>query len=101
MGAPPKHLTLLRKWGQDKMEKTIHSKAYHVLRQWLVEKRHEKQLTQRQLADLLDVPYSWVGKVELGERRLDIVEYVRICKELCVDPNKGLQILIQQINFEQ
>ncbi|HHL34626.1 MAG TPA: XRE family transcriptional regulator [Desulfobulbaceae bacterium] len=78
------------------MEKTIHSKAYQALRQWLVQARHEKNLTQRQLAELLDVPYSWVGKVELGERRLDVIEYVRVCKALSVDPTTGLSCVIQQ-----
>ncbi|HHB76629.1 MAG TPA: XRE family transcriptional regulator [Desulfobulbus sp.] len=79
------------------MEKTIHSKAYQVLRQWLLQVRHEKNLTQRQLAKLLDVPYSWVGKVELGERRLDVVEYVRVCEALGVDPTTGLQIVTKQV----
>ena len=78
------------------MEKTIHSKAYKALRQWLVQARHEKNLTQRQLAELLDVPYSWVGKVELGERRLDVIEYVRVCKALNVEPAAGLSRVIQQ-----
>ena len=78
------------------MEKTIHSKAYQELRQWLVQMRHEKQLTQRQLAELLDVPYSWVGKVELGERRLDIIEYVRLCGVLEIDPHMGLELVVKQ-----
>jgi len=81
------------------MEKTIHSKAYQILRQWLVQARHEKNLTQRQLAELLDVPYSWVGKVELGERRLDVIEYVRVCKELDIDPAAGLQVVGQQVGY--
>ena len=101
LGARPKHLTLHRKWGQGKMEKTIHSNAYRVLRQWLVEMRHEKRLTQRELARLLKVPYSWVGKVELGERRLDIVEYVRLCKGLGIDPHEGLELIINQLKNEE
>ena len=82
------------------MEKTIHSTAYKVLREWLVEMRHTRQLTQRNLASLLDVPYSWVGKIELGERRLDIVEYVRICRALNTDPQDGLAHLIRQMDKE-
>jgi hypothetical protein len=68
-------------------------KAYQALRLWLVARRHEKQLTQWQLADLLDVPYFWVGKVEPGERRLDVVEYVRLCGVLEIDPRTGLTLL--------
>ncbi len=62
--------------------------------------RHERNLTQRQLAELLDVPYSWVGKVELGERRLDIIEFVRLCKALGVDPHEGLEVVIRQMSEE-
>jgi transcriptional regulator with XRE-family HTH domain len=82
------------------MEKTIHSNAYQALRKWLVEMRHEKNLTQRELASLLGVQYSWIGKVELGERRLDIVEFVRLCKALEVDPHTGLELIINQVEKE-
>lgn len=75
------------------MKKTIHSSAYKTLREWLVQKRHARQLTQRQLGLLLGVPHSWVGKVEQGERRLDLLEYVEVCKALEVDPIEGLQVL--------
>ena len=44
----------------------------------------------RKLAAELDVPHSWVAKVEQLERRLDVLEYVRLCHGIGVDPNKGL-----------
>jgi transcriptional regulator with XRE-family HTH domain len=80
------------------MEKTIHSDAYKELREWLVQLRNNKNLSQRQLASLLDVPYSWVGKVEQGERRLDLIEYIRVCRVLDADPNDGLQIVLANID---
>ena len=98
MGARKKHLSLHPKQGQDKMEKTIHSDAYKKLREWLVQLRNSKQLTQRDLASLLDVPYSWVGKVEQGERRLDVIEYIRVCRALEADPAKGLQIVLENMD---
>lgn len=36
--------------------------------------RLERGLTQKQLAEQLDVPQSYVSKYEAGERRLDLVE---------------------------
>lgn len=36
----------------------------------------------RQLAALLEVPHSFVGKVEQGERRLDVVEFLEYCDAL-------------------
>lgn len=47
-------------------------------------------MTMRELAEKLDAPHSFVGKTEQGERRLDVVEYVRYCKALGVDPAEGL-----------
>lgn len=76
------------------MEKTIYSDAYARLRKWLREQRNEKNLTMRELAERMDVIHSWIGKVELGERRLDIVEYVRHCKALGIDPHEGLDLIL-------
>lgn len=79
------------------MEKTIHSKSYKAVRDWLVMMRKECGFTQRDLADLLGVPHSWVGKIEVGERRLDLIEYIRICKALKIDPHKGLDIGLKTV----
>jgi transcriptional regulator with XRE-family HTH domain len=80
------------------MQKTIYCNEYDRLLQWLKEKRMEKKLTMRQLAVRLDVHHSWVGRVELGERRLDVMEFVRYCYALEVDPAEGLACLTQSIN---
>jgi len=72
------------------MEKTIYSDDYARLRQWLREQRNAKGVTMRELAERMDVIHSWIGKVELGERRLDVIEYIRYCKALEVDPHDGL-----------
>jgi len=77
------------------MEKTIYSCEYSLLRKWLIKQRHLKKLTQRDVGKLLDTPHSWVGKVEQGERRLDIVEYARICKALQINPYDGLALILQ------
>jgi len=73
------------------MEKTIHNVAYQELIAWLKSCREKKGLSMRELAILLDVSHSWVAKVEQLERRLDILEYVRLCKCLRVDPEKGIK----------
>lgn len=75
------------------MEKTIHAAAYIELIDWLRSCREEQGLSMRMLAEVLDVPHSWIAKVEQLERRLDILEYVRLCHGLGVDPGKGLAII--------
>jgi len=80
------------------MKKTIFCFEYSLLRKWLTEQRHLKKLTQRDVGKLLDISHSWVGKVEQGERRLDVIEYVRLCKVLQVDPYDGLAVILQAMN---
>jgi len=47
----------------------------------------------RELGDMIDEPHSFIGKIESGERRLDVFEYVQYCKALSIDPAEGLKIL--------
>lgn len=77
------------------MEKTIYSDDYTRVRQWLREQRKEKGLTMRELGERLGVIHSWVGKVELGERRLDLIEYVHYCNAPGIDPHEGLDLIIR------
>ncbi len=50
----------------------------------------------RSLSEILGTPHSFIGKVENQERRLDVVEYVRYCQALAIDPMDGLkQVLIE------
>jgi len=76
------------------MKKTIYSENYNRLRQWLREKREAKGYTMRSLSKKLSVPHSWIGKVELGERRLDVIEFIQYCHALEIDPREGLALFI-------
>ncbi len=75
------------------MKKTIHSKEYDALISWLIAARKRKGLSQRALAKKLGVQPSFVAKTELKERRLDVVEFVRICRALGQDPSRGLDMI--------
>jgi len=52
------------------------------LRSLLKETRRRAGLTQEQLAKKLDVPQSWVSKIESGERVLSFVEVRVLCEAL-------------------
>lgn len=52
----------------------------------------------RDLATRLNKPHSYVHKVEQGERRLDVIEYVWYCKALGLEPEKGLALIASQGN---
>jgi transcriptional regulator with XRE-family HTH domain len=57
------------------MKKSVHTPEYALLKSILREARQKAGLSQRELAARLDVPHSWVAKVESGERRIDLVEF--------------------------
>jgi transcriptional regulator with XRE-family HTH domain len=75
------------------MQKTIYSSDYAKLLNWLREQRQSQGLTMRDLGKKLKIHHSWVGKVEQGERRLDVMEYLQLCNALNADPHEGLSLL--------
>jgi len=62
----------------------VRTEAYQFLLSELVRLRQEAGLSQAGLAKLLGKP-PYVGKYELAERRLDIVETIVILKALKTD----------------
>lgn len=50
-------------------------------------------LTQAQVAQRLKRPQSFVSKYESGERQLDVVEFVAVCKALGVLPAEVMAVL--------
>lgn len=75
------------------MEKAIFSEDYRRLLAWLKAGREARQLTIRQLAELLNESHAVIGKIETGERRLDLFEYVQICRVLQLNAASGLRLL--------
>lgn len=73
------------------MFKSLNSPQNLKLIAWLKQQRSEQGLTMRDLSERLEVPHSFVGKVEQGERRLDVVEYIQYCEALNVSPLSGIQ----------
>ena len=78
---------------RQRMAKVLRSPAHERLLAFLRTARREAGLTQTELAALIGKPQSFVAKVEGGERRLDVVEYVALCRAIGADPTEGLQII--------
>ncbi len=75
------------------MAKTIYTERHVRLRTLLVSKRKAKGLTQTVVAERLDKPPSYVAKYELGERRLDILEFLDVAAAIGFDPVEVIQAL--------
>jgi transcriptional regulator with XRE-family HTH domain len=60
--------------------KSIYSPESQCLSKWLRQQREAKGLTMRQAAELIGKPHSFIGKIEVGQRRLDVVEFIWYCQ---------------------
>lgn len=76
------------------MPKSLFGNRSAKLRQILVEARKQRNLTQSALAARLGRRQTFVSKYELGERRIDVIEFLDIARELGVDPCKTLKRLM-------
>lgn len=74
------------------LRKSIHSAEHTFLRELFIARRKELGFSQRELANRLNVIHSLVGKIETGDRRLDIFEFIAYCEVLELSPN---EVLIQ------
>jgi transcriptional regulator with XRE-family HTH domain len=79
-----------------KLDKSVHSESQSAFCELMIKARKTAGLTQRDLAKRVRRPQSFVAKYEGGERRVDVVEFIEICKAIEADPNKLLKVLIQR-----
>jgi transcriptional regulator with XRE-family HTH domain len=68
------------------MEKSTFSPLNAVFRERLRAFRREAGLTQRELAERLEREPSFIARLELGERRLDVIEFYWLCTACGLDP---------------
>jgi len=78
------------------MPKTLRSPRHKFLQEKLVQLRKENGLTQVQLAEKLGKPQSFVAKYEVGERRLDVVEFIDVVEAIGSDPIELFELLTKE-----
>jgi transcriptional regulator with XRE-family HTH domain len=61
--------------------------------------RVEEGITQLQLANMLKKPQSFVSKYESGERRIDVQEFIYICKALQKAPSEVIKDIEKDITY--
>jgi len=62
----------------------------------LIEIREKAGVSQRELARRLDRAHSYVGRIETGDRRLDLPEFIEWCELLDADPVEVLQRIVKR-----
>jgi len=76
----------------------VFSDEYQALRDVIIEARREAGLTQRQMASRLGRSASHIGRIEIGERRVDTLELVRMAKSLGVEPTHLFRQICERID---
>lgn len=66
----------------------VTSEAYDAAITVVIQARQAKSISQRELADRLGKPRSFVSKIENKERRLDFVEFVVLARALEISPSE-------------
>jgi transcriptional regulator with XRE-family HTH domain len=72
------------------MPNTLRTPRHEGLRRLLVESRKAADLTQADVAKKLGRYQSYVGRVESGERRVDVVEFLAFAEAIGFDPRAAI-----------
>lgn len=66
--------------------KSTHTEQYRSLLALMRASREERGVTQQELARRLGKPQSYVSKAEMGERRLDVLEFLQFMRAIEGEP---------------
>jgi transcriptional regulator with XRE-family HTH domain len=72
------------------MSATVQTKAHRHLVVVLHAARRRAGLRQTDVAKKLGRSQTWIARIESGERRIDVVELIKLCKLYRADPHKLL-----------
>lgn len=75
------------------MPKTLGDARHDALIAFLIEKRRAAGLTQADLATRMKVYQSMVARIESGERRVDVIEFIKLGELLGFDPSDAIRRL--------
>ena len=70
------------------MDKTLVTERHQRLITLIIEAREKSGMTQTELADALGEYQSFVARLESGQRRLDVIEFIRLAEILDFDAPK-------------
>ena len=80
------------------MKKSLYKNENEIFVQVLSEFRNKAGLLQTDLAKKLNVPQSFISKIETGQRRVDIIELKEICTHLKTNLTQFCKVFERKIN---
>ena len=70
------------------MPKSLFTRKHTQLRKLLAKARKDAKLTQVQVAARLHRRQAYISRIERGERRVDVVEFIDLARAIGFDPAK-------------
>ncbi|HRE22260.1 MAG TPA: helix-turn-helix transcriptional regulator [Rhabdaerophilum sp.] len=77
------------------MSKTLGSDRQAALVKLLIREREASGMTQLQLAARLGEYQSFVARLESGQRRIDVIEFIELAQAIGFDPATALREILQ------
>ena len=84
-----------------RFSKTIYSPIHERMLAMLLAARRKAGLTQVEAAALLGCRQTFLSKIERGERRLDVIEFMVICRAYGADPSTIIEALSKDVSLSQ
>lgn len=75
------------------MPKSIRSAGLKALGRAIATARKEQGMTQRQFAASLGIDQGVMARIEIGMRRLDVVEFITLARAMNVEPSALLKVV--------
>lgn len=76
---------------------TVDTTAHQKLIVILTKARHKAKLRQLALAKMLGTSQTWVARIERGERRIDVIEFVQLARVLRLNPTRVLAKIAKDV----
>lgn len=75
----------------------MHNSAADLLAKTVIALRTRAGMNQRQLASVLGREQNYVARIETGQRRLDLIEWIQILRVLGADPEQEIARIVRQM----
>jgi transcriptional regulator with XRE-family HTH domain len=76
---------------------SLHSDENKTLVAILVKARKAADISQTELAERLNKSQQFVSRIESGERRVDLLEFIMIARALKIEPRDLLRRVLRQL----
>jgi transcriptional regulator with XRE-family HTH domain len=76
--------------------KVIGTACHNALIELLIRKRKQAGMRQWELAERLGEYQSFIARIEKGQRRIDVCEFLAIAKAIGFDPGRELNKLFRE-----